>query len=227
MRRPIPLEPWYRIAKGVLIPPIKLWFNWQLEGLDSVPAEGPIIVAGNHVSYLDAFAMGHFVTKAGRRPRFLGKAELFDNWFTGTVLRGAGQIPVRRGTGDSQPLDAAAEALRAGEVFVIYPEGTVTKNEDFTPMRGKTGVVRLALSAGVPILPIATWGGQNVWQKSGKGSLRFGRPIWLKAGEPIDLSGYADRAEVSAVLRELTDRLMGELAALVEDMRARYPKRWA
>jgi 1-acyl-sn-glycerol-3-phosphate acyltransferase len=195
--------------------------------MERVPAEGPIIVAGNHISYLDAFAMGYFVTEAGRRPRFLGKAELFDNWFTGMVLRGAGQIPVRRGTGDSQPLDAAAEALRAGEVFVIYPEGTVTKNEGSTPMRGKTGVVRLAIATGAKILPVAIWGSQAVWQKSGKGSLKFGRPIWLKAGEPVDLSAHAERANNSEVLRGLTDSLMDELGALVEDMRARYPKRWA
>ncbi len=195
--------------------------------MERVPAEGPIIVAGNHISYVDAFAMGYFVTEAGRRPRFLGKAELFDNWFTGMVLRGAGQIPVRRGTGDSQPLDAAAEALRAGEVFVIYPEGTVTKNEGSTPMRGKTGVVRLALATGATILPVAIWGSQAVWQKSGKGSLKFGRPIWLKAGEPVDLSAHAERANDSEVLRRLTDGLMGELGALVDDMRARYPKRWA
>ncbi len=195
--------------------------------MERLPAEGPIIVAGNHISYLDAFSMGHFVTKAGRRPRFLGKAELFDNWFTGRVLRGAGQIPVRRGTGDSQPLDAAAEALRAGEVFVIYPEGTVTKNEDSSPMRGKTGVVRLALATGVKVLPVAIWGSQAVWQKSGKGSLKFGRPIWMKAGEVLDLSAHADQADDSEVLRGLTNSLMNELASLVEDMRARYPKRWA
>jgi 1-acyl-sn-glycerol-3-phosphate acyltransferase len=221
------LEPWYHTAKTALLGPMKFWFNWHLEGLEKVPPQGqPVIVAGNHVSYLDAFAHGYFVVKAGRRPRFLGKAELFDNWFTGMVLRGAGQIPVRRGTGDQGPLDAATRALAAGEVVVIYPEGTVTKNADFSPMRAKTGVVRLALASGAPVLPVATWGGQAVWQKSGKGSLRFGRPIWLAAGDPIDLASQLRGEPGIEELRRLTEVVMGELAVLVESMRSRYPKRW-
>lgn len=220
------LEPWYHTAKSALLGPVKFWFNWHLEGLEKVPPQGPIIIAGNHVSYLDAFAHGHFVVEAGRRPRFLGKAELFDNWFTGMVLRGSGQIPVRRGTGDQGPLDAATRALAAGEVVVIYPEGTVTKNADFSPMRAKTGVVRLALASGAPVLPVATWGGQAVWQKSGKGSLRFGRPIWMAAGDPIDLASQLRGEPGIEELRRLTEVLMGELAVLVESMRSRYPKRW-
>ena len=221
------LEPWFHIAKAALLGPNKLWFNWRFEGLEKVPPAGPLIVAGNHVSYLDAFAHGYFVVKAGRRPRFLGKAELFDNWFTGMVLRGSGQIPVRRGTGDQSSLDAATRALADGEVVVIYPEGTVTANPDYSPMRAKTGVVRLALASGARVLPVATWGGQAVWQKSGKGSLKFGRPIWLSAGDPIDVRSLLRGHPGNEELRRLTGALMGELSVLVESMRSRYPKRWA
>lgn len=221
------LEPWYRIAKAVLLPPNKLWFNWRLEGTDRVPAAGPLIVAGNHLSYLDPFAHAYFVVEAGRRPRFLAKRELFDNWFTGMVMRGAGQIPVDRGTGDARPLAAAAEALERAEVVVIYPEGTTeTTDPEFRPARGKTGVARLALMSGVPVLPVATWGGQYVWRRSGRESLRFGRPIWVVAGEPLDLaSSGVDPADVEGT-QALTDGVMGSLAALVDDLRARYPKRW-
>ena len=126
------MEPWYRAAELALVPPMQLWFNWRLEGLEKIPAEGPVIVAGNHLSYVDPLAHGYFVVKAGRRPRFLAKQELFDARFVGTVLRGARQISVERGTGDRSPLEDAGRAVERGEVVVIYPEGTTTTtHEDF------------------------------------------------------------------------------------------------
>ncbi len=183
------LEPWYHVAKAVALPPLKLWFNWRMEGVDRVPREGPIIIAGNHLSYLDPLAHAYFVVQAGRRPRFLAKAELFDNLFLRVVLRGAGQIPVRRGTGDQTPLEEAARAL---------------------------------------ILPVATWGGQYVWRKGGRKSFAFGRPIWLKAGEPVDPPAMVRAsAQDPELVRRHTDELMGRLAVLVDDLRSRYPKRWA
>jgi 1-acyl-sn-glycerol-3-phosphate acyltransferase len=164
--------------------------------------------------------------EAGRRPRFLAKRELFGNALVGAALRGAGQIPVDRGTGDRTPLDAAARALEAGEVVVVYPEGTsTTTNEDFSPGRGKTGVVRLAQRADVPILPVATWGGQYVWRRSGRQSLAFGRPVWMAAGSPLRVDGGPNAD--TATVRAETDRLMGELGMLVDRLRERYPARWA
>lgn len=219
-----PLEPWYHTCKVVLLPPFKLWFNWRFDGLDRVPAEGPAIVVGNHLSYLDPFAHAYFVIRAGRRPRFLAKAELFENPFTRMVLGGAGQIPVRRGTGDQVPLDDATRALEEGEVVFVYPEGTsATTDLNFAPGRGKTGAVRLALATGAPVLPVATWGGQYVWQRSGKRRIEFGRPIWLRAGEPMILPRDANDA---STVRRLTDDVMGKLTSLVDGMRAEYPKRW-
>jgi 1-acyl-sn-glycerol-3-phosphate acyltransferase len=217
------------VAKVVVLPPLKLWFNWRLEGVERVPSEGPIIIAGNHLSYLDPLAHAYFVVQAGRRPRFLAKAELFDNPFLGMVLRGAGQIPVRRGSGDQTPLEEAARALERGEVVLFYPEGTsVTDNADLSPMRGKTGAARLSLATGVPILPVATWGGQYVWRKGARKSFTFGRPIWLKAGEVIDPPRQAQAPNGNPDLaRLLTDELMERLALLVDDLRSRYPKRWA
>jgi 1-acyl-sn-glycerol-3-phosphate acyltransferase len=221
------VEPWYVIARYALLPPLRLWFNWHFEGLESIPRQGPIIVAGNHLSYLDAFAHACFVDEAGRRPRFLAKQELFKNWFLRTVLLGAGQIPVRRGSGDQKPLELAARALEAGEVVVVYPEGTsVTENPDFSPARGKTGAVRLSLMTGVPILPVATWGGQYIWRKHARISPGFGRPLWLKAGEPFDPSAIPGSSDATGFVRDSTDRLMGDLARLVDDLRRRYPERW-
>ncbi|HZD18059.1 MAG TPA: lysophospholipid acyltransferase family protein [Actinomycetota bacterium] len=222
------MEPWYRAIETVLVPPFRLWFNWRFEGLDRVPAEGPLIVVGNHLSYLDPFAHAFFVVRAGRRPRFLAKQELFDGRVLGAVLRSARQIPVARGTGDQAPLEAARQALDDGEVVVVYPEGTTTTtNPDFSPGPGRTGAVRLSLETGVPVLPVATWGGQFVWRKSGRQSLAFGRPIWLLAGEPFDPAAVAATGSVDDSPRALTDALMAELATLVADLRGRFPRRWA
>jgi 1-acyl-sn-glycerol-3-phosphate acyltransferase len=214
------------VAEGALLPPFRLWFNWRFEGLERIPPAGPLIVAGNHLSYLDPFAHGYFVVEAGRRPRFLAKRELFANPLVGMVLRGAHQIPVDRDRGGTQPLDAAAAALAQGEVVVIYPEGTSeTASADFSPGPGKTGAVRLSMQTRVPILPVATWGGQDVWRRSGKQSLAFGRPIWLRAGEPFDPREHAGAAGEPDV-RGATDALMARLTDLVRGLAAEYPARW-
>jgi len=166
--------------------------------------------------------------KSGRRPRFLAKDDLFRIPVVGMAMRGAGQIPVRRGTGDATAALAAAQrALAAGEVVLIYPEGTVTTRADHLPMEGKTGTVRLSLAAGVPITPLASWGSQAVWQKSGKGSLKFGRPVWTRVGPPVDLTGRGIDAGDPDAVRSATGELMSVLTSMVLELRAGYPERWS
>jgi 1-acyl-sn-glycerol-3-phosphate acyltransferase len=167
---------------------------------------------------------GYSTVRAGRRPRFLAKEDLFRIPIVGAALRGAGQIPVARGSRDRSSLDRAVAALEHGEVVVVYPEGTVTKREDGLPMEGKTGTVRLALQTGAPIIPMASWGSQAVWQKSGKGSLKFGRPIWTTVGHPVELPAVPDPEQPA--LRELTAHVMEAITQLVVDLRDRYPRRW-
>lgn len=206
------------------LPPLRFWFRLSHEHLDRIPPTGPAIVASNHISYLDPLTNGDAVVRVGRRPRFLAKEELFRIPIVGRALRGAGQIPVSRGSRDRSSLDRAVAALGRGEMIVVYPEGTVTKRGDWLPMDGKTGVVRLAIATGVPITPMASWGSQAVWQKAGKGSLKFGRPIWTTVGEPIQLPVLLD--EEQAPLRELTAQVMEAITLLVADLRDRYPREW-
>ena len=214
-------------AKAVALPPAKLWFSWRFEDLHHIPQEGPAIVACNHISYLDPIGNAYAIVRAGRRPRFLAKDDLFKIPVVGSALKGAHQIPVDRGSDGRAPLLAARAALDAGEIVVIYPEGTVTTNPDSLPMRGRTGAVRLSLASGVPIVPMASWGSQAVWQKSGKGSLKWGRPVWMRAGPPLDFSQRRAEADDREALHAMTDEVMAVLTALVLDLRARYPERWA
>ena len=223
-RRP---EPWYQFCTKVVVPPVRLWFKFRVEGLERIPRQGPAIIACNHLSYLDPFSNGCAVIDAGRRPRFLAKQELFDTFLVGSALRGAGQIPVARGTRAVTPLLRAKEALDLGEVVVIYPEGTVTKREDHLPMEGRTGTVRLSLMSGVPITPMASWGSQGVWQKSGKGSLRYGRPVWTMTGEPLDFSARVAEMDDRDAVKEMTAQLMARLTDMVNDLRQRYPRSWS
>jgi 1-acyl-sn-glycerol-3-phosphate acyltransferase len=219
-------EPWFHFAAGVLRPLVGFWFNWRLEGLEHIPEEGPLLLACNHISYFDPLAHGYMLLKAHRRPRFLTKSELYGNPFMRRLLEGAHQIRVERGTGSQEPLERARRALKDGEAVVIYPEATITRNPDSTPMQGKTGIARLALASEVPVLPIAVWGSRHVWQRDGARSLKFGRPIWLKAGVPMDFSEYEGRRDDPQTLRTVTDAIMDELTRLVNDLRSRYPKRW-
>jgi 1-acyl-sn-glycerol-3-phosphate acyltransferase len=206
----------------VALPPLRFWFRLSYEHLDRIPRSGPAIVACNHISYLDPLTNGDAIVQARRRPRFLAKEDLFRIPVVGRALRGAGQIPVSRGTRDRSSLDLAIAALDRGEVIVVYPEGTVTKRDDGLPMEGKTGLVRVALASRVPIIPMASWGSRAVWQKSGRGSLKFGRPIWTTVGEPISLPAEPGGVE----LRALTAEIMDAITRLVVDLRDRYPRRW-
>jgi 1-acyl-sn-glycerol-3-phosphate acyltransferase len=220
-------EPWFQAAKAVALPPAWLWFRWRFEHLDRIPAHGPAVIACNHSSYLDPIANAYAVVKAGRRPRFLAKDDLFRIPIVGRALAGAGQIPVSRGSGDRAPLQRAERGLAKGEVVLVYPEGTVTTREDGLPMAGKTGTVRLALAAGVPITPMVSWGSAPVWQKSGPGSLKPGRPVWVSVGPAIDLGSRRAELDDFDAVRAMTAELMEVLTTMTEDLRDRYPKRWA
>jgi 1-acyl-sn-glycerol-3-phosphate acyltransferase len=219
--------PYLRFAVVLIYPAVSLLFRRRWIGLDRIPATGPAIVAVNHVSYADPLIFARFIWDAGRVPRFLAKASLFTLPFgLGRIVTGAGQIPVHRETADAaQALQAAVEALGRGEVVLIYPEGTVTRDPGFWPMQAKTGVARLALLApGVPVVPVGQWGAQRFLDVYGR---RF-RPlprkqITIAAGPPVELSDFAGREPTSEVLHQMTDRIMISVRDLVADIRGEQP----
>jgi 1-acyl-sn-glycerol-3-phosphate acyltransferase len=216
-------EPIYALAQSIVIPWLHLWFRWHIEGLHHIPREGPAIVASNHIAYLDPLVLSYIIIKAGRRPRFLAKAELFADKRIGWVLRGARQIEVKRGTRDAPiALDAALRALEEGEIVVIFPEGTVTTDPDLNPMPAKTGAMRLALASKAPLIPVGVWGTANVWPKGYAHRWRPRQQILVRIGEPIDLLGDA---ESPAAWRAAGARLMEEIGKLVAGLRPVVPDR--
>jgi 1-acyl-sn-glycerol-3-phosphate acyltransferase len=200
-----------------------LWFRWHIIGLENIPRYGPALLAFNHVGYLDPLAIIYACSKARRRPRFLTKSELFLDRRIGWLMRGTGQIEVKRGSRDAVlALGQALEALGRGELVTIFPEGTVTTDPDLNAMAPKSGVSRLALAASVPITPCAIWGTSNVWPKGFKGSWRPGQPIFIKIGKPFPVTGSPDSP---AAWMGAGRQIMDEIGALVAELRPLVPDR--
>ena len=190
-------------------------------GGENIPASGGCVLAVNHISHLDPLTCGHFVYAWGRIVRFLTKAELFDIPFVGRIVRSAKQIPVYRLTTDaSLSFSAAVESVRQGECVVVYPEGTITRQPDLWPMTGKTGAARIALSAGVPVIPIAQWGAHEILAPYTKRPrLLPRRTISMSAGAPVDLDDLREQELTPEVLREATNRIMDDVTRLLEGIR--------
>lgn len=163
----------------------------------------------------------HCLRDAGRWPRFLTKASLLEAPILGPFLYLVGCIPVYRGTADAASvLDAAADAVQAGDCVVIYPEGTTPKEGDLWPRRGKTGVARLFLATAAPVVPLVTWGPQNVLDpRTRKWHLRSRTSVTAVAGRPIDLSRWADTEPTATNLNAITEQVMAALHVLLAELR--------
>lgn len=210
-----------RLCIVVFYPLTRLLARRRFEGLEYIPDSGPVLVVCNHVSYLDPIYTGVFVRHRGRIPRFLAKAGLWRVPVFRQVLTDAGQIPVYRGQPEaSDSLRAADEALSAGKAVVIYPEGTITRDPQYWPMVARTGVARLALHTGVPVVPVVHWGTQRIYDHYGR---RF-RPVprvdvVVRAGAPVDLCDFRQRPVDRQVLHEVTERVMGAVRDLLAQVR--------
>jgi 1-acyl-sn-glycerol-3-phosphate acyltransferase len=218
--------PWLRFIVLVLYGPMSALFKLRWRGVEHVPVDGPAILAINHVSYADPLVVSRYVYDAGRAPRFLAKRSLFDIPVVGAAMRGTGQIPVDRGTAHArQSLEGAVAALHRGEIVIVYPEGTVTRDPNWWPMVGKTGAARLALLApDVPVIPAAQWGAQFAVDVYGK---RY-RPLPRKqvsvvAGPAVDLGRFRGADPSADTLREMTDVMMRAICELVGELRGETP----
>jgi len=194
-------------------------------GQENIPKTGPVIIAPNHMSYLDWGTDAVFFYGSGRYPTFMIKASAFKLPFIGKLLYGCGQIPVNRGGADAAlALKQAERELGEGAAVIIYPEGTATRDPDLWPMVAKTGVARLALATGAPVVPVARWGTQDVLPYgSNKPTLWPRRTVRTVAGKPVDLSEWAGKQTSARALRAATDAIMTEVTALVASLRDAEP----
>ena len=211
----------FRVLATLIIPFMNVVGRYRIQQGEYLPATGPAVVAPNHYSEIDPLVIGLTIWKLGRAPRYLGKASLFTIPVFGALLRKSGQIPVERaGSRGSDPLAAANQLVEDNSVVVVYPEGTLTRDPDLWPMRGKTGAVRLALTAGVPLIPVAHWGTQKILPRYGKKLSMFPRKdVDIRFGPPVDLSRFEGRPLNAAMLAEATEILMSAITALLAELR--------
>ena len=216
----------FRVLAGLLMPVFETFTKFVIIDGDKMPRQGAFVLSPNHMTNIDPVIVGRVVWKLGRAPRFLAKASLFTVPVLGWFLRKSGQVPVER-TGvvrGENPLAAADRIADSGHLVVIYPEGSLTRDPELWPMRGKFGAVRTAIEAGVPLVPVAHWGDQFITPRYGGKFRPFPRKtVTVKFGDPIDLSPYRGRQLDSATLSEATVVLMRAISALVGDLRGEKP----
>ncbi len=200
----------YGAARTVLDPLFSFLWRIDVEGLEHLPDEGGAILAPNHLSVLDHFVLA---TSLPRRITFVGKAEYMDDWKTKYIFPALGMIPIDRdgGSAANRALNAAGRVLDAGELFGIYPEGT--RSRDGKLHKGHTGVARLALRTGCPIIPVGLQGTLEVQRPDSSLPKPF-KVMRVRLGRPLSTTRYADQARNRLVLREITDELMYEIREL-------------
>ena len=182
-------------------------FRITLEGAEHIPSSGGAVVAANHVSYFDFMLVG-YAALPDRLVRFMAKKSVFDNKVSGPLMRSMHHIPVDRRAGASA-YAAAVRALRDGELVGVFPEATIS--EAFTPIPMKSGAARMAIDAGVPIVPVVTWGAHRLWTKNRKPRLQRHVPVTIRAGEPIVPAPGDDAAALTARLAETLTRMIDEV----------------
>lgn len=207
----------YWLLKRVLLGPLlKLVYRPRVEGTENLPAEGPAILAGNHLTVIDSFFMPVVIE---RKVSFLAKSDYFTErgikgWFKRTFFGGTGNVPVDRAGGKAgeQAIRTARQILRSGDLLGIYPEGT--RSPDGKLYRGKTGVARIALEAGVPVIPVAMIGTAEM-QPPGRIIPKVVRPgPGVRFGKALDFSRYEGMENDRYVLRAVTDEIMYALMEL-------------
>lgn len=179
--------------------------RFDLRGAEHIPTRGGAVLASNHVGYLDFIFCGLAAQPSRRLVRFMAKQPVFDHRVSGPLMRGMRHIPVDREAGAAS-YGAAVAALRRGEIVGVFPEATISRS--FTIKEFKTGAARMAVEAGVPLVPMVTWGGHRLWTKGRHRHFRRHTPISIYVGEPLRPGANADVAAVTTQLaRRLEDLL--------------------
>lgn len=211
----------YWVIKAILTPVLRFFFRVRVEGREHVPTTGPVILAGNHVSFCDSIFLPLVLR---RRVTFVAKAEYFEDRKTAWFFRAVGQIPIKRGDGNAsrRALETAKDVLATGGVFGIYPEGT--RSPDGRLYKGHTGVARLALDTGVPVVAVAMIGTAEV-QPIGRLLPHVFRTVTVRFSEPMTFQATGGTFAPTR-LRQVTDEIMFTLQQLSgQEYVNRYAKR--
>jgi putative phosphoserine phosphatase/1-acylglycerol-3-phosphate O-acyltransferase len=212
------LEP-YHLLRAVLRPALFPYARFDIQGVETIPRAGGVIVVANHRSYFDMATLALVAQRINRPVRFLAKQEMFEVAVVGWMLKAIGGIPVDRGSGSGEPLRAAEASLRAGEVVVVLPEGTIPRGEAaFDPvLHGKTGAARLAAATGAPVVPIGLWGTERVWPRASRLPNVIGvHDVTVVVGPAVPL-GFADAvADTEAIMTAIAALLPEEARTLEE-----------
>ncbi|CAH0124034.1 1-acyl-sn-glycerol-3-phosphate acyltransferase [Rhodococcus fascians] len=206
------MEPVYRSVIGIARTVFAFeGLKFEVEGEEHIPATGGAVIAVNHTGYMDFTYAGLPPRRVKRYIRFMAKKEVFDNKISGPIMRALKHIPVDRGAG-AQSYKAAVDSLRKGELVGVYPEATISRS--FEIKEFKSGAARMAIEAGVPIIPTVIWGAQRVWTKGYPKRLgRTNTPISIAVGEPIAPVGPPN---------ELTDKLRSVMQKMLLELQEGY-----
>jgi 1-acyl-sn-glycerol-3-phosphate acyltransferase len=188
-----------------------LGIRFTVTGAEHVPRTGGAVMAINHVGYLDFTFAGLAAQPAKRLVRFMAKKEVFDHKLSGPLMRAMKHIPVDRYGGGADSYQAAVKAVAAGEIVGVFPEATISTSYELKEF--KTGAARMAMEAGVPLLPCVVWGSQRIFTKGRKKDLTRGTPLTIAVGEPFTPDPTADPVAVTADLKARMEALLDEARA--------------
>ncbi|MEO8907118.1 MAG: lysophospholipid acyltransferase family protein [Microbacteriaceae bacterium] len=219
------------VLAALVLPPLWLIVRFRIIDREKLPKHGAFVIAPNHYSEFDPVVVAAVAWKLGRAPRFLTKASLFTVPIVGWLLARSGQIPVERSSRSrtGAPLRAAEKLVENGQCVIIYPEGSLTRDPDLWPMRGKTGAARMALEHDIPVIPVAHWGTQQVMPRYSKRISFFPRKdVSIVFGDPVDLSEFRGKPLNASALAAATNAIMQDVTALLEGLRGETapPERW-
>jgi putative phosphoserine phosphatase / 1-acylglycerol-3-phosphate O-acyltransferase len=229
------LEP-QQVLQAFARPELFPFARFRIEGVEHIPSHGGGLVCGNHRSYLDPLVMAMTLSRKGRPVRFLGKKEVFDAPVVGQVAKAMGGIRVDRGTGSDEPLEAAADALSAGQLVALMPQGTIPRGPAFfdPELKGRWGAARLAAQTRVPVIPVGLWGTEKVWPRNARfpDVLNITDPpeITVRVGPAVEL-GYEDAdVDTKAIMAAIVNLLPADARTYREptgeELARTYPSGW-
>ncbi|WP_417564547.1 lysophospholipid acyltransferase family protein [Microbacterium sp.] len=211
------------VLAAIVVPILGVFARIEIRGAEKLPRTGPFVLAVNHHSEIDPLIVAAAVWRIGRAPRFMAKESLFRVPVLGWALRATGMVPVARAATAAaarETIKHSRELVEHGRGVIVYPEGTLTRDPDLWPMRGKSGAVRLAMSGEIPLIPMAQWGAQDLMPRYGKLRLwPLRKHMIVLVGDPIDMSEFVRTRSQPATIGRATTKTMDAVAELLSQLR--------